>query len=254
MMRVLVVDDEAPARRRLVRMLRAVDDAEIVGEAASGHEAVAAIRTLTPDLVFLDVQMPGLDGFQVIEAIGRHAMPTVVFVTAFDAYALRAFEVQALDYLLKPFPPDRLAAVVARVRSRMAEGEATDLRSVVADADTVSAPSRPPMPPLQRLLVSDGARDVLVPVARVERFEADGNYVRVHVAGRVHLVRQTIAALEARLEPGRFLRANRSTLVRVDAITEIQPWFHGDRRLVLKDGSVLMWSRRYRARDRETFK
>jgi two-component system LytT family response regulator len=237
MMRVLVVDDEAPARRRLIRMLRAVEAVAVVGEASSGLEAVAAIRALTPDLVFLDVQMPGLDGFQVIEAVGADAMPTVVFVTAFDAYALRAFEVQALDYLLKPFPPERLAAVVHRVRARLADGR----------------PSARQAPPLQRLLVSDGDRDVLVPVSRVERFEADGNYVRVHLADRVHLVRQTIAALEARLEPGRFLRANRSTLVRIDAIAEIQPWFHGDRRLVMQDGSVHMWSRRYRARDRETF-
>jgi two-component system LytT family response regulator len=247
-MRILVVDDEAPARRRLVRMLRAVHDAAVVGEASSGHEAVAAIRTLTPDLVFLDVQMPGLDGFQVIEAVGAAVMPPVVFVTAFDAYALRAFEVQAHDYLLKPFPPERLAAVVDRVRSRIAAG-----RAHAPPVEAAATSVRSTVPPLQRLLVSDGRRDVLVPVASIERFEADGNYVRVHVADRVHLVRQTIAALEARLEPGCFLRANRSTLVRIAAIAEIQPWFHGDRRLVLRDGSVHMWSRRYRARDKETF-
>jgi two-component system LytT family response regulator len=252
-MRVLVVDDEAPARRRLVRMLRAVDDAAVVGEASSGHEAVTAIRTLTPDLVFLDVQMPGLDGFQVIETVGAAAMPPVVFVTAFDAYALRAFEVQALDYLLKPFPPERLAAVVDRVRSRIAAGRAHAPPMEGAGAGAAGTSVRSPLPPLHRLLVSDGRRDVLVPVASIERFEAEGNYVRVHLADRVHLVRQTIAALEARLEPGRFLRANRSTLVRVAAIAEIQPWFHGDRRLVLRDGSVHMWSRRYRARDKETF-
>jgi len=251
-MRVLVVDDEAPSRRRLVRMLRALDDADVVGEAANGHDAIAAIRVLTPDLVFLDVQMPGLDGFQVIQAVGRDAMPTVVFVTAFDAYALRAFEVQALDYLLKPFPPERLAAVVARVRARsLGQTRSVGERAAGADAPEGS-PSRP-LPLLQRLLVSDGERDLIVPVARVDRFGAEGNYVRVHVGDRAYLMRQTIAAIEARLEAGRFLRANRSTLVRVDAIADIQPWFHGDRRVVLKDGSVHMWSRRYRARDREKF-
>ncbi len=253
MMRVLVVDDEAPARRRLVRMLRAVGDADVVGEAGSGHEAVAAIRALAPDLVFLDVQMPGLDGFQVIEAVGVDDMPTVVFVTAFDAHALRAFEVQALDYLLKPFPPERLAAVIARVRARLAEPATRVTGREPLAAAPREVPSRV-LPPLQRLLVSDGDRDMLLPVTRIDRFEAQGNYVRVHVADRVHLVRQTISAIEARLEPGRFLRANRSTLIRVDAIGEIQPWFHGDRRLVLKDGSVHMWSRRYRARDRESFR
>jgi two-component system LytT family response regulator len=252
-MRVLVVDDEAPARRRLVRMLRAVGDADVVGEAADGHQAVAAIRALAPDVEFLDVQMPGLDGFQVIDAIGLDAMPTVVFVTAFDAHALRAFEVQALDYLLKPFPLERLAAVIARVRARPPgqTPQITTRETMVASSP--EGPSRA-LPPLQRLLVSDGDRDMLLPVTRIDRFEADGNYVRVHVADRVHLVRQTIAAIEARLEPGRFLRANRSTLIRVESIGEIQPWFHGDRRLVLKDGSVHMWSRRYRARDRESFR
>ena len=168
-MRVLIVDDEAPARRRLVRMLRAVGDADVVGEAASGHEAVAAIRALTPDLVFLDVQMPGLDGFQVIEAVGLDAMPTVVFVTAFDAHALRAFEVQALDYLLKPFPQERLAAVIARVRARFAGQTPPIARHDSLLGTSPEVPSRA-LPPLQRLLVSDGDRDLLLPVSRIDRF------------------------------------------------------------------------------------
>lgn len=250
-MRVLVVDDEAPARRRLVRMLRSADDAEVVGDAASGVAAVAAIRQLTPDVVFLDVQMPGLDGFEVIEAIGVDAMPVVVFVTAFDAHAVRAFEVQALDYLLKPFSPDRLATVLGRVRSRLQAEPASASASCPTE---LARREMPPTPALHRLLVADGDRDLLIAVARVDRFEAEGNYVRVHCADRAYLVRQTLAAVEARLDAGRFLRVNRSTLVRMDTIAEIQPWFHGDRRLVLEDGSVHMWSRRYRAREKDRFR
>ncbi len=251
MMQVLVVDDEAPARRRLVRMLRGIDDVEVVGEAADGHEAVAAIRSLAPDLVLLDVQMPGLDGFGVIAEIGPARMPTVVFVTAFDMHALKAFEVQALDYLLKPFSPERLASAVARARSRV---QVDAVPAAFAAPDDVGRRSAPSLPPLERLLVPERGRDVFVSVHHVDRFEADGNYVRVHTAGKAYVVRQTIAALESRLEPGHFLRANRSTLVRMDAIAEVQPWFHGDRRLVLRDGSVHMWSRRYRARDRDAFR
>lgn len=259
MMRVLVVDDEAPARRRLVRMLRTAGGNEIVGEAASGPEAVTAIRRLTPDVVFLDVQMPGLDGFGVIREIGVDAMPTVVFVTAFDAHALRAFEVQALDYLLKPFSPERLGQVLARIRVRHGAERRVPADWPAADEESAAASGAPASaraslaPPLQRLIVADGTREVLLPIARVDRIEAEGNYVRLHAADRSYLLRQTLSALEVRLEPGRFLRANRSTLVRMDAIVEIQPWFHGDRRILLKDGSVLMWSRRYRAKERDRF-
>ncbi len=257
MIRVLVVDDEAPARRRLVRMLRAARDAELVGEAASGQDAVTAIRRLTPDVVFLDVQMPGLDGFGVIREIGVDAMPTVVFVTAFDAHALRAFEVQALDYLLKPFSPERLETVLARIRTRLRLEQSREAAWPEAEEAlaTPGAETSPPLaaPPLQRLLVADGDREVLVSLARVDRIEAEGNYVRLFAGDRSYLLRQALSALEARLEPGRFLRANRSTLVRMDAIAEIQPWFHGDRRIVLRDGSAHTWSRRYRARERDRF-
>ena len=252
-MRVIVVDDEAPARRRLIRMLRGAADVRVVAEAASGPEAVETIGDVPADLVFLDVQMPGLDGFGVIEAVGPGRMPRVVFVTAFDEYAVRAFEVRAIDYLLKPFPPERLDAVLTRVRHERERPPAGRFDGLGADAGREALRAASQLPILRRLLVSQGTRDVLVPIDQVDCFEAAGNYVRVHVGPQEYLVRQTLSAIEQRVEPGRFLRTSRSTLVRTDAIAEIQPWFHGDRRVVLRTGRVLTWSRRFRARDRDTF-
>jgi two-component system, LytTR family, response regulator len=252
-MRVIVVDDEAPARRRLIRMLRGATDVRVVAEAVSGPEAVETIGDVPADLVFLDVQMPGLDGFGVIEAVGSERMPRVVFVTAFDEYAVRAFEVRAIDYLLKPFPPERLDAVLTRVRREQGRPPAGRFDGLGSDAGREAPRAALPLPILHRLLVSQGSRDLLVPIAQVDCFEAAGNYVRVHVGPHEYLVRQTLSAIEQRVEPGRFLRTSRSTLVRTDAIAEIQPWFHGDRRVVLRTGRVLTWSRRFRARDRDTF-
>lgn len=268
-MRALIVDDEAPARTRLRRLLSAESDVEIVGEAADGLEALALLERVDPDVVFLDVQMPRLDGFGVIERAGVDAMPYVVFVTAYDEHALRAFEVQALDYLLKPYAPARLQAVVARVRRELARGGARDAdagatanASASANTDTASLSARlaalieataTPSRYLQRILVQRDGRAVLVPVDQIDRLEADRNDVRLHTRGAAHAVRGTLAELAERLDPARFLRVNRSTIVRLDAIKELQPWFHGDYRILLHDGTELMWSRRYRARHRGAF-
>ncbi len=259
-MRVLIADDEAPARAKVRRFLARETDVEVVGEAATGRRAAEQVRALRPDVVFLDVQMPELDGFGVIDAVGLDAMPQVVFTTAFDEHALRAFEVRAVDYLLKPFTPARFAETLERVRRRLAAppGAATEaLRAALAPLlEMLGQPAGDAAPPpaargerhLARVLVHDDRRAHLLPVDRIDWVEADRNYVRLHVGREVYTLRQTIAALEARLDPAAFLRVSRSAIVRLDAIAELHPWFHGDYRIVLQDGTGMMWSRRYRAR------
>jgi two-component system LytT family response regulator len=247
-MRVLVIDDEAPARAKERRYLAEYADVEIVGEAENGLEAVERIAELAPDLVFLDVQMPELDGFGVIDAVGVGEMPHVVFVTAFDEYALRAFEVRALDYLLKPFTPERFAAVMDRARAQIdgashsGNAELTGKLEALLAAVTTGRPRY-----LQRVLVHHANRAFLLPVDRIDRVEADRNYVRLHSGGTAFTLRGSITTLAERLDPEKFLRINRSEIVRLDAVKELQPWFHGDYRVVMGDGTTLMWSRRYRA-------
>ena len=264
-MRVLVVDDEPPARAKLRRLVSAAGGAVVVGEAATGAEAVEAIRELAPDLVFLDVQMPDLDGFGVIEQVGVGAMPPVVFVTAYDEHALRAFEVRALDYLLKPYPPERFAAVMAhareRVRARLEErgrerdrADAPDWAARLQELLGAVAPAAAPPRYLRRILVHQGDRAAFLPVEQLDRVEAERNTVRLHAAGgAVFQLRGGITALAGRLDPARFLRANRSTIVRLDAIREMYAWSHGDYRIVMHDGTVVTWSRRYRAGVDEEF-
>jgi two-component system LytT family response regulator len=234
-LRVLVADDEAPARRKLRRLLDAIGGIEIVGEAAAGDEAVERIATLAPDLVLLDVQMPVLDGFEVVAAVGVDRMPATVFVTAYDEHALRAFEVRALDYLLKPVSPERLRDAMERVRARTAPPDRTALAALVAGRH------------LRRILVHDDRGAHLLPVDAITLARAERNYVVLHTSRGAFRVRGTIGALAERLDPSAFLRVNRSDIVRLDAIRELQPWSHGDYRIVLGDGSALLWSRRYRA-------
>jgi two-component system LytT family response regulator len=244
--RALIADDEAPARRKLRELLARASDFELVGEARDGVEAVAAIRGEAPDVVFLDVQMPRLDGFGVIEEVGVEAMPLVVFVTAYDEHALRAFEVHAFDYLLKPFAPSRFESLLARVRSQVGQASAGDL---AARIERLLAAVRPEAGPLRRILVErEEGRQVLLAVDGVQRIRAEGNYLRFFTADGEYRRRGTLREIEGRLDPARFLRLNRSEIVRLDAIRELQPWFHGDARVVLHDGSVLTWSRRYRAK------
>jgi two-component system LytT family response regulator len=244
--RALIADDEAPARRKLRELLARASDFELVGEARDGVEAVAAIRGEAPDVVFLDVQMPRLDGFGVIEEVGVEAMPLVVFVTAYDEHALRAFEVHAFDYLLKPFAPSRFERLLARVRSQVGQASAGDL---AARIERLLAAVRPEAGPLRRILVErEEGRQVLLAVDGVQRIRAEGNYLRFFTADGEYRRRGTLREIEGRLDPARFLRLNRSEIVRLDAIRELQPWFHGDARVVLHDGSVLTWSRRYRAK------
>jgi two-component system LytT family response regulator len=249
-LRVLLADDEEPARRKLRHLLGREPDVEIVGEAADGVEAVAAIRATAPDLVFLDIQMPRLDGFGVVAEVGAPAMPPVVFVTAYDEHALRAFEVEALDYLLKPFAASRLARLLDRARRRLGEpAAAAPSGDLAARLERLLGELRPEPVYLRQLLAERGAnRQALLAVADIDRIRADGNYLVITAGGADYRRRGTLRDLEARLDPALFLRLSRAEIVRLAAIREVQPWFHGDARVLLADGTVLTWSRRYRAK------
>lgn len=241
MIRLLIVDDEAPARAKLRKLLGTERDVEVVGEAADGEEAVERIRTLRPDAVFLDIRMPKLDGFEVVEAVGVEAMPLVVFVTAYDEHAVRAFDVHAFDYLLKPFAAPRLRRAVDRLRRQLADrGDfAVRLRELLPRY-------------VERLLVrKDEDREVLLPVQKIDIIRAERNSVRIVTSEGEYIRRVPISDLAERLDPDRFLRINRSEIVRLDAIRELQPWFHGDCRILMRDGRTLMWSRRYRSKQKE---
>lgn len=244
--RVLIVDDEPPARAKLRRFLEGDPDTEIVGEAEGGAEALARIRSQRPELVFLDVQMPGMDGFQVLEALEREAVPDVVFVTAFDEHALRAFEVHAVDYLLKPYDRARFETALGRAKERLDPGRGDDDVGgrLARMLESLGAPG----PWLDRIRVDERDHSLFVDVADVDWIEADGNYVTLHAGSRTHLVRGSLSGLEARLDPQRFARIHRSRIVNVDRIRRIEPWGHGDALLVLDGGLELRMSRRFRDR------
>jgi two-component system LytT family response regulator len=225
MIRALIVDDEPLAREAIRDLLTADGAFEIAGECESGEQAVAAIGELRPDVVFLDVQMPGIDGFGVVERVGVERMPLTVFVTAYDRYALQAFEAQALDYVLKPFDEDRFRRVLQRVRGRQGA------RPELAD----------------RLAIKSGGRTVFLRRDEIVWFEASGNHVKVRTAGESHLLRETIKNLESRLDPDRFVRIHRSTIVNADHVREIRPWYTGEYVVVMQGGQELTLSRGYRA-------
>jgi two-component system LytT family response regulator len=244
--RVVVADDEAPARRKLVRFLRDSDGVELVGEAGSGTETLAVIAATRPDVVFLDVQMPDLDGVRVAETLAAqpHA-PRVVFVTAFDGHAVRAFELDALDYLLKPFDRERFDRTLDRARSAVRapgdDGTSAQVAELIARLRGDDRYAR-------RLLVPDGERSFYLPAREIMRLEADGNDVVVHARRGAYALRATLDSLEARLDPAAFARVHRSHVVNIDEIAEVHPWFHGDQKLVLRDGTEIGWSRRYAAK------
>jgi two-component system LytT family response regulator len=243
--RVLIVDDEPLAREGVRLHLAPHEEIEIIGECGSGEEAVRRIEADEPDLVFLDVQMPGLDGFGVLEAIGEAALPAVVFVTAYDQFALRAFEAHALDYLLKPFEAERfdkaLERVRAQLRARSTHTMEERLRALVA---SLSGRARF----LERMVARTGGRILILRVTDVDWIEAAANYVRVHIGAKHYLVRETMTHLEDRLDPDKFLRIHRSIIVRKDRIKELEPLFQGDYSIILVDGTRLTSSRGYRER------
>jgi len=245
MIRVLVADDEAPARAKIRSLLAREPDVEVVAEASDGEEAAAMVGDLRPDLVLLDIQMPKLDGFGVIQKIGVDAMPLTVFITAYDEHALKAFEVHALDYLLKPFAPSRFKQVLERVRRQLTRPAPADLSQRIERLIDAVRPT--PRYPRQIMVDKGEERQVLVPVDSIDRIIADRNDYRLLTRGGEFTRRGTLAEIEQKLDPEKFLRINRSEIVRLDAVAEFQPWFHGDYRVKMKDGTTLTWSRRYRA-------
>ena len=234
---VLVIDDEPPARRKLLMMLAGEPDIDVVGQAANGIDAVAAIEKLKPDVIFLDIQMPGMNGFEVLEAIDTEPVPLVVFVTAFDQHAVRAFEVHAADYLLKPFDRTRLQNCLARLRDAH-ESMDSKLKKLLEEFR--------PRDYLTRVIVKSRGRVLFLNVEDVDWIETSANYVELHSGRNSYLLRETLQSLETRLNPRQFARLHRTIIVNIDRIRELQPWSHGDFIVILKDETKLRMSRRYR--------
>ncbi|MGH7599175.1 MAG: LytR/AlgR family response regulator transcription factor [bacterium] len=244
--RVLIVDDEPIAREGLRTLLSAEGNVEIIGECRNGREAVQAIRVQAPDLVFLDVQMPKMNGLEVIEQIGVAQMPAVVFVTAYDQYALQAFEINAMDYLLKPFDEERFQKTLQRARKHFQQQNAQNLQerlAAVLDHFGNDQPKRP-----KRFVVKSAGRIFFVNVDEIDWIAAAGNYVQLHVGPQSHLLRQTMDAIEAMLDAEKFLRIRRSAIIHVERIKELKPLSKGEYQIILRDGTQLASSRRYRAK------
>lgn len=242
--RALVVDDEPFARERVRRLLERDGEVVVIGECKDGFEAVAAIEEQTPDLLFLDVQMPGKDGFGVLTDIAADKTPVVIFLTAYDRYAVRAFETAALDYLLKPFDEERFAKALARAKSRLASLPQTDDETPTATTDAASGAIASTH--LERIIIRTGGRVLFRSASEIDWVEAYGNYARLHFGKSAYLLRETIGNLETQLDPSKFARIHRSTIVRLDRIREMQPQLAGQYRAVLRDGTTLTLSRRYR--------
>ncbi len=246
--RVLIVDDEPLARERIARLVRSRAPEAVVREVGNGDAAVEMIVSWAPHVVFLDVQMPGRDGFGVVAAVGPAQLPPTIFVTAYDAHAVRAFEASAVDYLLKPFDDARFAAAWERAErshaARTLVGEAGRLSALLAAVSMGTAPT-PPAPPVypERFVVRDGDRTYLVPVADVRWMQSNGNYITLYTAEGNHVIREPLTALEQRLDPARFVRVHRRIIVAIACIREMQPWFAGDQVLILNDGTRLRVTR-----------
>ena len=244
-LRILIVDDEAIARRHLSSLLAAETDLELVGECRDGPEAVEAIRRSRPDLLFLDIQMPGMDGFQVLENLQPEERPAVIFVTAHDDYAVRAFRVHALDYLLKPFDAQRLRETLDRAREEAWRTSSMERAERLQGLVRENA-GRPR--PLERMAVKQGEETLILRTEEIDWLEANANYVLLHAGPRSFPVRRTLGSMEETLDPYRFVRVHRSAIVNVDRISRLVPWSHGDMKITLEDGTELNLSRRYRDR------
>lgn len=249
-MRVLIVDDE-PAARELVREM--LDDevqsgaVQVVGECRDGPAAIDAIRKGNPDVVFLDVQMPEMDGFDVLAALLPDELPCVIFVTAYDQYALRGFEVHALDYLLKPFDRKRFEQAFARAKQLLARERTSELSErILTLLGERQAPPAPPQHYLDRLVIKSDGRVFFLAADEIGWIAAEGNYVSLHVGKTTYLFREAISSLEAQLDPQKFRRIHRSTIVNIDCIRELQPMFRGEYRIIMRDGTELKLSHNYR--------
>ena len=267
--RTMIVDDEPLARERIRTLLARQPDVQVVGECSSGRQALEEVQQQHPDLLFLDVQMPEVDGFGLIEALedsvqkgktngngnGKKKLPVVVFVTAYDQYALRAFEVHALDYLLKPFDDDRFQEALERARQQLQlalngrEETAVVHRRLLSLVQDMKNRTKP----MERLVVRSSGRVFFLRTEEIDWIEAASNYVRLHVGQTSHLLRETMNGIESRLDPDKFLRIHRSTIINVDRIKELQPWFHGDYAVILADGTRLTLSRSHREKLQKLF-
>jgi len=243
--RVLIVDDEPLARERIRTLINEDASFEVAGEAGDGAAAAQAIAALNPDLVFLDVQMPGSDGFDVIDAVGADKMPFVVFVTAYDRYALRAFDVHALDYLLKPFDRERFRQALTRANQQIDKRQEGEIEKRLA---AIVNDLRPAKARADRFVVKSGGRIFFVRTSEIDWIEAAGNYVKLHVGNDSHLIRETMTNVEAKLSPEMFVRIHRCHIVNIEQVRELQPWFNGEYVVFLKNGTRLTLSRGYRER------
>ena len=240
---VVIVEDEPPARAKLERFIAELEDFRLAGHADSVDTAVAEIGYLSPDVVYLDVQLGARSGFEVVEGLKGITTPLIVFTTAYSEYAVKAFEIQALDYLLKPYDRERFLQSVGRVRAVLADPDRSDFEERVRRL-LAGIPGRPP--PAKQILVRTGERAFFLEVSDIQRVSAAGNYVEVHAEGQSHLIRESLTDFVAQLDPDEFLRVHRSHVVRVGFIAELRPLFHGDYELVLRDGQRLALSRRYK--------
>jgi two-component system LytT family response regulator len=245
--RTVIVDDEKPARMRLLNLLERCPDIEVVGIARDGSEAVALIRSRKPDLLFLDINMPELDGFDVLREIAPAPAPVTIFVTAYDQYAVRAFEAHALDYLLKPFSDERFETALAHARESLNQLSKTHWISRISRLLEDDAPLDQRAGPLERIVVKGDGRVTFLEVKDLDWIEAAGVYLHLHIGGQMHLYRSSLNAFLQRLDQGRFVRIHRSTVVNTDRIRELRPHGHGDFTIVLHDGRELTLSRAYRS-------
>lgn len=261
--RVLIVDDEPTARRGVRLLLERDSDVLVIGEAGSGSEAVRRMVEDKPDLVFLDVQMPEMDGFKVLRAVGNRHSPAVIFVTAHDQHALQAFEVNAVDYLLKPFEDERFWSALSRAKSeilrRQTESLGTKLGNLLAylqDGGGTATASVPVVEQVShdRILLKSGGEIFFLKADEIDWIEAEGDYMKFHAGGRTHLLRETMVRLEARLDQNRFIRIHRSTIVNIDRVRKLSPSFAGEYAVVLHDGTKLKLSRGYHDRLQQLLK
>ncbi|HVR36953.1 MAG TPA: LytTR family DNA-binding domain-containing protein [Methylomirabilota bacterium] len=241
--RTVIVDDEPLARSRLKTLLKAESDIELLAECATGQEAIETLDAKSPDLVFLDVQMPELSGFDVLDALKQRPLPRIIFVTAHDQFALKAFEVHAIDYLLKPFDRERFQQALDRAREELRRQDPSAINDrLTALLAELPGTARAP----DRLVIKSGGRVILLKLADIDWIEAADNYLNLHLGNETHLHRETLSSIESRLPAGQFLRISRSTIVNVDRIKELQPMFHGDYVVILRNGTRLNLSRTYR--------
>lgn len=239
----LIIDDEPPARSVIRKMLAEDTDVEIVGECSNGVEAIESIQKFSPDLLFLDIEMPEMDGFALLESFDEEKMPAVIFVTAYNQYAVKAFEVSAVDYLLKPFDHERMEKALEKAKTNLRERSDAERSGQVLEL-LQQLNTKQEM--LERFVVKNNGRVLLISCEDVDWIEASGNYVLLHAGGKNHILRETMKRIEKRLDPNKFLRIHRSTIVNIDSIKELQTHFNGEHLVILKSGNELTLSRRYR--------